>query len=57
MGKEAFEHKNELDCEVTVFEGAQTTCEKIEDDSAETDAVKKARSGGKKAPRKISTSG
>ena len=41
MSKEKFEHKNELDCEVTVFEGAHTTCEKIED--ADTDAA-----GGKK---------
>ena len=33
MSKEKFEHKNELDCEVTVFEGAYTTCDEIKDES------------------------
>ena len=41
MSKKKLEHKDELDCEVTVFEGAHTTCEKIEDDPAKTAGFKK----------------
>jgi hypothetical protein len=49
MRKEKFEHKEELDCEVTVFEGAHTTCEKIEDESSKKRTVKKYNSSkGKK---------
>ncbi len=57
MSKEKFEHKDELDCEVTVFEGAHTTCSKLEDDSAETASVKKKKPGGKNIPKKIMISG
>ena len=49
MSKEKFEHEEELDCEVTVFEGAHTTCEKIEDESSkERTAEKKNSSKAKK---------
>lgn len=44
MSKEKFEHKDELDCEVTVFEGAHTTCEKIEGDANDAAAAKKKQS-------------
>ena len=30
MSPKTFEHKDELDCEVTVFEGAHSTCDEIE---------------------------
>ena len=30
MSTARFEHKSELDCEVTVFEGAHSTCDEIE---------------------------
>jgi len=53
MSKETFEHKDELDCEVTVFKGAHTTCEKNENDSAETAASKKTNRGEENMPPKI----
>jgi hypothetical protein len=43
MSREKFEHKDELDCEVTVFEGAHTTCDQIEDDSTGAPGAKKDR--------------
>jgi hypothetical protein len=46
MSKEKFEHKDELDCEVTVFEGAHSTCEKSEDKSSKKHAVKKEKISG-----------
>jgi hypothetical protein len=48
MSSEKFEHKDELDCEVTVFEGAHTTCDKAEDDAAEAEASKKTKSRRRK---------
>lgn len=41
MSKEKFEHKDELDCEVTVFEGAHTTCDKIVDESSKNRTAEK----------------
>jgi hypothetical protein len=47
MSKEKFEHKDELDCEVTVFEGAHSTCEKSENKSSRKQAVKREKISGK----------
>ena len=46
MSKEKFEHKDELDCEVTVFEGAHSTCEKSGDESSKRRPPKKSRISG-----------
>jgi len=43
MSKEKLESKNELDCEVTVFEGAHATCDQTEDDSAKKRSAPKHR--------------
>jgi hypothetical protein len=48
MSSKKFEHKDELDCEVTVFEGAHTTCDKTEDADAKAVASKKSRSRRRK---------
>jgi hypothetical protein len=47
MSKEKFEHKDELDCEVTVFEGAHTTCDKIVDESSKKRTAEKYNSSRK----------
>ena len=46
MSKKKFEHKDELDCEVTVFEGSHSTCEKSEDGSPEKRILKKNAPSG-----------
>lgn len=35
MSTEKSDHKDELDCEVTVFDGAHNTCDQTEGDSPE----------------------
>ena len=35
MDEELFEYLDELDCEVTVFDGAYMTCDKYEEESYE----------------------
>ena len=35
MSKKSSDHKNELDCEITVFEGAHNTCDQTEGDASE----------------------
>ena len=52
MSEKKFEHKDELDCEVTVFKGAHTTCDELDDDSAVSSAPKKTDSGKEKIYRK-----
>lgn len=42
MSEEKFEHKDELDCEVTVFEGAHTTCDPTEEKSQRKQPAEKA---------------
>ena len=44
MSKEKFEHKNEMDCEVTVFEGAYTTCDEIKEESPKKRKARKDKS-------------
>jgi hypothetical protein len=47
MNNEKFEHKDELDCEVTVFDGSHTTCDKVEDESPKEHAAPKKTSSKK----------
>jgi len=44
MSEEKFEHEDELDCEVTVFEGAHNTCDQSEDESQKMKATEKSTS-------------
>ena len=44
MKEDKFEHKNELDCEVTVFEGAHSTCDKTENNSDQKQETQKEES-------------
>jgi hypothetical protein len=46
MSKKKFEHKDELDCEVTVFEGSHSTCENTEDESPKKRILKKDNPSG-----------
>lgn len=43
MGKDKFEHKDELDCEVTVFDGSYTTCDTDEKEESNTRTASKDR--------------
>jgi hypothetical protein len=47
MSKDRSEYKDELDCEVTVFEGAHNTC-----DQTEGDAPQKTTAEGSTASKK-----
>ena len=51
MNPEKFEHKGELDCEVTVFEGAHSTCDQTEEESQQKYAGVKKESN-RQAPIK-----
>ncbi len=42
MSKDRSEYKDELDCEVTVFEGAHNTCDQTENDSPQKKTDEKA---------------
>lgn len=44
MSAEKFEHEDELDCEVTVFEGAHNTCDQTHDESQKMQATEKGTS-------------
>ena len=41
MSADKFEHKDELDCEVTVFEGAHNTCDPSAENSPRNKAAQK----------------
>ncbi len=41
MSEEKLEPKDELDCEVTVFEGAHNTCDQTDDKSQKTQTAQK----------------
>ena len=42
MSKDRSDDKDELDCEVTVFEGAHNTCDQTEGDSSNKGTAEKA---------------
>lgn len=42
MSKNKSEYKDELDCEVTVFEGAHNTCDQTEESSPQHRSAEKA---------------
>jgi hypothetical protein len=42
MSKDRFDDKDELDCEVTVFEGAHNTCDQTEGDFPQKKTDEKA---------------
>ena len=48
MNPEKFEHKSELDCEVTVFEGAHSTCDQTEEEPQPQYAAEKNESNRQK---------
>jgi hypothetical protein len=41
MSADKHEHKDELDCEVTVFEGAHNTCDQTDDESHKKQTAEK----------------
>lgn len=48
MSEEKYKHENELDCEVTVYEGAHNTCDQTHDESQKMQATKKDTSSKEK---------
>ena len=49
MNMETFEHKDELDCEVTIFDGALTTCDRIGEGASKNIEARKIESSSVKS--------
>lgn len=52
MSKDKLEHKDELDCEVTVFDGAHNTCDPTEEGDSSQNQTAERTTAAKKAPIK-----